>query len=178
MELQKIKAQTTWQEAVDSLNANNQAIQIEFDKVGAKNRGYYISLESLQTAHPMGTVGDIAYVGTTAPFAIYNWNGTSWIDTEETGGSEAIDLSGFLPNTGGVISGDLIVDGDLAVDMDVEVRGAMSVTDSIETATIVVRGKTSDDILLGDGSTISKEEVGSLKATETSDINEYEDIWQ
>lgn len=166
MELQKIKTKTTWQEAVDSLNANSQAIQIEFDKVGAKNRGYYISLESLQTAHPMGTVGDIAYVGTVAPFAIYTWYDTSWMDTGETGGSDEVDLSGFFPNTGGTITD------------NVEIQGDLSVVGAMEVSSFSVNGKTSNDILLGDGTTMSKEEVGSLKAIETSDINEYEDIWQ
>lgn len=166
MELQKIKTKTTWQEAVDSLNANSQAIQIEFDKVGEKNRGYYVSLASLNVAHPTGNVGDIAYVGTVAPFNIYTWDGSSWIDTGETGGSDDLDLSGFFPNTGGTITD------------DVEIQGDLSVVGEMEVGSFFVKGKTSDDILLGDGTTLSVDEVGSLKAIETSDINEYEDIWQ
>lgn len=97
MELQQIKTKTNWQEAANAINANSQTIQIEFEKVGEKNRGYYVSLASLNSAHPTGNVGDIAYVGTTAPFNIYTWNGSSWADTGETGGSDDVDLSGTYP---------------------------------------------------------------------------------
>lgn len=172
MELKTIKTQTTWQEAVDALNANSQTIQIEFEKA-SKFLGYYVSLGSLISAHETGKIGDFAYVGTTAPFAIYAWDGNSqWYDTGATGGSDEVDLSGFVTNEGGTIDGDLLINGD------VDTGGALNVANSVTANAFVVRDKTSNDILLGDGSTLSIDEVGSLKATETSDINEYEEIWQ
>lgn len=165
MELQQIKTKTNWQEAVDAMNANSQAIQIEFGKVGEKNKGYYVSIESLNAAHPTGNVGDFAYVGTVAPFAIYTWNGSTWEDSGETGGSEEVDLSGFLPISGGTISGNLNVDGDVRV------------ADSITVGEVVVKGKTNKDVLLGDGTTKNVDELGSLKTAITSDENEYTDVF-
>lgn len=66
--------------------------------VEARNKGYFISSSSLIASYPTGTVGDRAYVGITAPFAIYEWNGSAWVDTGQTGGSDEVDLSGTYPN--------------------------------------------------------------------------------
>ncbi len=51
-----------------------------------KNKGYYKTVEDLQLAHPTGDVGEIAYVGTAAPYAIYQWGDNGWEDTGSTEG--------------------------------------------------------------------------------------------
>lgn len=51
-----------------------------------KNKGYFKTLEDLQLAHPTGDVGEIAYVGTAAPYAIYQWGDNGWEDTGSTEG--------------------------------------------------------------------------------------------
>ena len=59
-----------------------------------KNKGYFKTLDDLQLAHPTGDVGEIAYVGTAAPYAIYLWGDNGWEDTGETHTPE-IDFNGF-----------------------------------------------------------------------------------
>lgn len=191
MELQTIKTQTTWQDAVTALNANSQAIQIEFEKVGEKNRGYYVSVESLNAAHATGNIGDIAYVGTTAPFAIYTWNGESWEDTGTTGGIEEVDLSGFLPNTGGTLSGDLEVVGSISTQEAIEC-GSMRVNDTLETislqseeietesitaTTIKVNEGLETEILMANGDRKNISQLGALQAIATTDETEYKEVF-
>lgn len=51
-----------------------------------KNKGYFKTLGDLQLAHPVGDVGDLAYVGTASPYAIYQWGDNGWEDTGNTEG--------------------------------------------------------------------------------------------
>lgn len=94
MELNTIKLETTWSDAATRINANNQKIGQEIDKLKQatyKNKGYFTSVEALASAYPTSTVGSIAYVGRAYPYAIYIWDTTTkaWVDSGETGGGEA-----------------------------------------------------------------------------------------
>ena len=66
----------------------------EIKKVSVRY-GYYASVDRLLEARPIGTVGDRAYVGTSAPFAIYEWNGYAWEDTGLKGGNMDADYWDF-----------------------------------------------------------------------------------
>ena len=66
----------------------------EIKKVSVRY-GYYASVDRLLEARPIGTVGDRAYVGTNAPFAIYEWNGYAWEDTGLKGGNMDADYWDF-----------------------------------------------------------------------------------
>ena len=47
------------------------------------NKGYYATGEALEAAWPSAQAGDIAYVGTAAPYAVWKWNGSAWADSGE-----------------------------------------------------------------------------------------------
>lgn len=95
MELRQIKTQTTWEVATDSINHNNGKINeavTRLENATYKNKGYYRTLEDLQSAIPAPGVGSLAYVGSTYPFAVYLWNGTSWENSGMTGGDPSVNL--------------------------------------------------------------------------------------
>lgn len=98
MELEKVKLTTTWNDAAERINRNNLKVATELTKLGVatyKNKGYFATAESLITSYPIGSAGSIAYVGSSYPYAIYTWNGVTWVDSGETGGDETVDLSGY-----------------------------------------------------------------------------------
>ena len=47
------------------------------------DKGYYASGEALAAAWPSAQTGDIACVGTAAPYAVWRWNGSAWADSGE-----------------------------------------------------------------------------------------------
>lgn len=98
MELNTIKLDTTWSDAATRINANNQKIGQEIDKLKQatyKNKGYFKTLAQLQDAYPTAGIGSKAYVGTNYPYAIYIWESGGWTDSGETGGDESLDLSQY-----------------------------------------------------------------------------------
>lgn len=98
MELQQVGTTTTWNDAAERINRNNLKIATELAKLGAstyKNKGYFATAESLVDAYPTASAGSIAYVGSSYPYAIYTWNGVTWVDSGETGGDETVDLGGY-----------------------------------------------------------------------------------
>ena len=95
MDLKKLGTQTPWESAAETVNSNNGKIneaitRLEFATY--KNKGYYRTLEDLQSAIPMPGVGSLAYVGSTYPFTVYLWNGTSWENSGMTGGDPSVNL--------------------------------------------------------------------------------------
>ena len=97
MELEKVKLTTTWNDAAERINRNNTKIATELTKLqGAtyKNKGYFATAESLVDAYPTASVGSIAYVGSSYPYAIYVWD-DAWVDSGETGGEESVDLGDY-----------------------------------------------------------------------------------
>lgn len=46
-------------------------------------KGYYASEDVLEKAWPSAQAGDIAYVGESAPYAVWRWNGSAWEDSGE-----------------------------------------------------------------------------------------------
>ena len=72
----------------------------EIKRVSAKY-GYYVSEESLLAVNPIGTIGDRAYVGVSAPYAIYEWNGYAWENTgmvsEDSDVNNKADKDGTYP---------------------------------------------------------------------------------
>lgn len=89
MDLNNIKNKTSWNDAAQSLNSNFSSLDIEIEKLKnatTRDKGYYSTYESLTAQHPTSTVGSRAFVGYTAPYAVYIWDNTtsSWVDTGET----------------------------------------------------------------------------------------------
>ncbi len=66
----------------------------KLEESSVRNKGYFKTLGDLQLAHPTADVGDIAYIGTASPYAIYAWGDNGWEDTGETHTPE-IDLNDY-----------------------------------------------------------------------------------
>ena len=191
MELTQIKTQTTWGNAVESINNNNAKIALELQKVGEKMVGYYVNLSSLQEAHPIGVTGTFAYVGTTAPFKIYQWSesSNSWIDTGATGGITDVDFSLYLPISGGTITGDVKIQGEAEIqalkigahihpqeNYKVSVVGDMDVY-TLTADAVIISGGSSDEVLVANGDNKTIEDLGALLSEDTTDEEDYEDVF-
>lgn len=100
MELNRIQSNTTWSDASAGINANNDMIAAELDRLGAatyKNKGYFSSFAKLKDAYPTASAGAKAYVGSAYPYAVYLWDriANAWVDSGETGGEESVQLGDF-----------------------------------------------------------------------------------
>ena len=93
MNIQDIKSNTTWQEASNTINNNNNKISLAIatlENAKLKNKGYFTTLEKLNEAVPNPTIGSKAYVGTSEPYAIYIVENGVWVDSGYTGGDEIV----------------------------------------------------------------------------------------
>ena len=98
MELNTIPNAGTWDKTSDRLNQNFTKIGTEIEKIKnstSKNKGYYDTSDDLKENVKTGTIGDKAYVGLSYPYQIWKWDGTTWYDTEQTGGEEYVDLDNY-----------------------------------------------------------------------------------
>ncbi len=93
MNIQDLKSNTTWQEASNTINNNNNKISLAIatlENAKLKNKGYFTTLEKLNEAVPNPTIGSKAYVGTSEPYAIYIVENGAWVDSGYTGGDEIV----------------------------------------------------------------------------------------
>ena len=93
MNIQDLKSNTTWQEASNTINNNNNKISLAIatlENATLKNKGYFTTLEKLNEAIPNPTIGSKAYVGTSEPYAIYIVENGAWVDSGYTGGDEIV----------------------------------------------------------------------------------------
>ena len=93
MNIQDIKSNTTWQEASNTINNNNNKISLAIatlENATLKNKGYFTTIEKLHEAIPNPTIGSKAYVGTSEPYAIYIVENGVWVDSGYTGGDEIV----------------------------------------------------------------------------------------
>ena len=93
MNIQDLKSNTTWQEASNTINNNNNKISLAIatlENATLKNKGYFTSVEKLKEAIPNPSVGSKAYVGTAEPYAIYIVDNGVWVDSGYTGGDEIV----------------------------------------------------------------------------------------
>lgn len=98
MSLNSIQSNSTWGKAASDINTNFTTLSTDIEKVKnatTRNKGYFESDTSLKLNHPTATVGDIAYVGTSYPYQIWKWNGSSWVNSGATGGSESVNLNDY-----------------------------------------------------------------------------------
>lgn len=93
MNIQDLKSNTTWQEASNTINNNNNKISLAIatlENAKLKNKGYFTSVEKLNEAIPNPAIGSKAYVGTSEPYAIYIVENGAWVDSGYTGGDEIV----------------------------------------------------------------------------------------
>ena len=98
MGLNKINVETTWSKAASDINSNFDSINAELISVKnatTNNKGYFSSGDALRAMFPSGNINQIAYVGSSYPYAIWKWNGSQWYNTGQTGGSESVALGNY-----------------------------------------------------------------------------------
>ena len=96
MKLHGIEKTGAWSEISATLNNNFQRIENAVEALNyatRKNKGYFKSVDELRNTVPFANKGEIAYVGTTSPYAIYEWNG-QWVDTGEVH-TETVELGNY-----------------------------------------------------------------------------------
>lgn len=148
MNIQDLKSNTTWQEASNTINNNNNKISLAIatlENAKLKNKGYFTSVEKLKAAVPNPTIGSKAYVGTSEPYAIYIVENGVWVDSGYTGGDEIVaKITTDRIENGAVISEKIATS---AFDNTLSISGKIAPAD-------VVGGKLSelDDIINGGSS--------------------------
>lgn len=99
MELTEIKSKgVSWGQAAQSLNNNFEKIDADVEKLKyatSKVKGYFSTSSELISAFPTASKGDIAYVGSSYPYAVWKWNGSSWTNSGSTGGEESVNLGDY-----------------------------------------------------------------------------------
>ena len=99
MNIQDIKSNTTWQEASNTINNNNNKISLAIatlENATLKNKGYFTTEEQLKAYVPNPSPGSKVYVGSNWPFKIYYESNGSWVDSGETGGVEDFNLGEYM----------------------------------------------------------------------------------
>jgi hypothetical protein len=98
MGLNNINSKSTWGQAASDINTNFTTIDSDLKKVKnatTRNKGYFSSINELKAAFSTANVGDIAYVGSAYPYAIWKWNGSEWANSGSTGGEESVNLGNY-----------------------------------------------------------------------------------
>lgn len=98
MKLNTIKQHTTWNDASSKINLNNAKINDEIEGLKNsvfKNKGYFKTIEALQSTYPNASEGSKAYVGEKFPYYIYLWESDGWVNTNQTGGEETVALGSY-----------------------------------------------------------------------------------
>lgn len=152
MNIQDLKSNTTWQEASNTINNNNNKISLAIatlENATLKNKGYFTTLEKLNEAIPNPTIGSKAYVGTSEPYAIYIVENGSWVDSGYTGGDEIVAK----------ITTDRIEDGAVTSE-----KIATSAFDS----TLSVSGKIAPANIVGEKITNVNKKLGNLDNLNTN----------
>lgn len=99
MELTKIKSKDiSWGYAAQSLNNNFDKIDADVEKLKyatSKVKGFFKSEEALNELVPQANEGEIAYIGTSSPYQVWEWTEGEWMNTNETEGSINVNLSNY-----------------------------------------------------------------------------------
>lgn len=96
MKLNEIEKTGAWSGISATLNNNFQRVENAIEALSyatRKNKGYFKSVDELRNTVPSANKGEIAYVGTTSPYAIYEWNG-QWVNTGEVH-TETVELGNY-----------------------------------------------------------------------------------
>lgn len=83
MKLNRTQRQGEWKSIADTIDINFGKVATEVESLNyatRKNKGYFATGDALTQSVPTANVGEIAYVGTSSPFAIYKWE-NGWVDT-------------------------------------------------------------------------------------------------
>lgn len=191
MNIQDLKSNTTWQEASNTINNNNNKISLAIatlENAKLKNKGYFITVEKLNEAIPNPTIGSKAYVGTSEPYAIYIVENGAWVDSGYTGGDEIVAKITTDRIEDGAVTSEKIATS--AFDSTLSVSGKIAPADVVGTklnelkqelnsvGSNVVDASTSTDLDISDenGNVIMRLKDGHFQVKNFSSVDALESI--
>ena len=166
MELNTIKNNQTWGQAAASLNENFSKVRTDMEKVKnatTRNKGYFKTVEALETAFPTASEGDKAYVGGTYPYTVYNYIGGVWTTDGATGGDESVNLGDYYTKED---TDTLIKESEEALKKDIEnlTVGGVSFATSEKLGGVKAKPATEKDTqevhITGDGFLVTEPTTG------------------
>lgn len=101
-ELSKIQTNTTWSDAANVINNNNDKINAELTSLKSSTtnfKGYFTDVSSLQSAYPNPKDGQTAWVGSPYPGTVYKANSGSWTNTSEMPSVPEVELNDYYDKT-------------------------------------------------------------------------------
>lgn len=167
MNIQDLKSNTTWQEASNTINNNNNKISLAIatlENARLKNKGYFTTVEKLNEAVPNPTIGSKAYVGTSEPYAIYIVENGAWVDSGYTGGNEIVAKITTDRIEDGAVTTEKIATS--AFDNTLSVNGKIAPADVVGEKLTELGKELRDEIIL------SKENIGSEYKTQVINVTQ------
>ena len=101
-ELSKIQTNTTWSDAANVINQNNDKINAELTSLKSSTtsfKGYFTDLSSLQSAFPNPKDGQTAWVGSPYPGTVYKAKGGTWSNTGDVPSEQEVNLNDYYTKT-------------------------------------------------------------------------------
>lgn len=99
MELTEIKSKgISWGHAAQTLNNNFEKIDADVEKLKyatSKVKGFFKTGEELGKAVTQASNGEIAYVGTSSPYQIWEWKTNKWANTGVTEDAINVNMSNY-----------------------------------------------------------------------------------
>lgn len=99
MELTEIKSKgISWGQAAQSLNNNFEKIGADVEKLKystSKVKGFFRTSAELNSLVKSANNGEIAYVGDSSPYQIWEWRINKWTDTGVTEGSINVNMANY-----------------------------------------------------------------------------------
>lgn len=98
MELNSINKKGRWEQIAQDLNENFESIGAAVEQVKnttSRNKGYFVSLDSLNAQVTRPTVGDKAYVGSGSSYTVYQYTSSGWTNTGTASGNEVPNLDNY-----------------------------------------------------------------------------------
>lgn len=177
MELTKIKSKDiSWGYAAQSLNNNFDKIDADVEKLKyatSKVKGFFKAEEALNKLVPQANEGEIAYIGTSSPYQIWEWSDGKWTNTYASEDSIKVNMSNFYNKTD--------IDGKIVQEMgddDSKVMSQKKTTEILEQKVEKEDGKSLIDS--NAASIISSKVIGEFlrvvsdsnsRMLETTDVN-------
>lgn len=101
-ELSKIQTNTTWSDAANVINNNNDKINAELVALKSstiKSKGYFIDFSSLSSSFPNPKDGETAWVGTPYPGYVYRAYAGQWRNTGDVPSEQEVNLNDYYTKT-------------------------------------------------------------------------------
>ena len=100
--LSQIKTDSNWGDEASKINQNFNQVNTELTTLKnttSVRQPLFSSVSEAKENITSPYVGQLVLIGSTIPAPIYRWNGSSWANTGQTGGSAEVPLSNYYTKT-------------------------------------------------------------------------------